>query len=106
MTAAIPPALAAWMPSASSTSRAVRGGLAATLAALILAVVANLVFGGASNGHLRHSRVGAGPEPAARASSQEAQPVNHNPAPVTTSGNSYGYIRAWLGRAKVPVGRV
>jgi hypothetical protein len=90
----------------SSTARATRGGLAVTLAGLMLAVVAILVLGGASNGHPRHSRVASVREPAARASSQGAQPLNHNPAPVKTSGNTYGYIPAWLGKAKVPVGRV
>ena len=32
--------------------------------------------------------------------------MNHNPTPVKTSGNTYGYIPAWLGRPRVPVGRV
>jgi hypothetical protein len=90
----------------SATSRAVRGGLAATLAVLILAVVGILVLGRASNDHPRHSRAAPGPEPTARASSQGAQSVSQNQRPVKTSGTSYGYIPAWLGRPTVPVGRV
>ena len=34
------------------------------------------------------------------------QPVNYNGHPVKTSGTRYGYVPAWLGHSKVPVGRV
>lgn len=87
-------------------SRAIRAGLAATLAALVVAIVAITALGGGSNGHPRHGRAAPGPETAVRASSQGAQPVSQNQRPVKTSGNTYGYIPAWLGRPKVPVGRV
>jgi hypothetical protein len=87
-------------------SRAIRAGLAATLAVLVLAVVVIVVHDGAFNGHSRSNRAAAHHETAARASSQKARPVNYDPSPVKTSGNTYGYIPAWLGRPTVPVGRV
>jgi len=87
-------------------SRAIRAGLAATLAALALAVIAIAVLGGASNGPPRRTGTVARPDTAARLSTQETQPTGHNPLPVKTSGNTYGYVPAWLGRPKVPVGRV
>lgn len=87
-------------------SGAIRAGLVATLATAVLAVVAVIAFGGASTGYPPRGRAVPRPETAVRASSRAVQPVNHNPSPVKTSGNTYGYIPAWLGRPKVPVGRV
>ena len=102
------------MPSASRQtsratgpgSRAIRTGFAATLAALVVAIVAITTLGGGSNGHPRHSRTASRPETAVRAPSQGAKSVSQNQHPVKTSGNTYGYIPAWLGTPKVPVGRV
>lgn len=87
-------------------SRAIRAGLAATLATAVLAVLAIIALGGASKGHPPRSRAASRPETAVRASSRAVQPVNPNPPPVKTSGNTYGNIPAWLGSPKVPVGRV
>jgi hypothetical protein len=87
-------------------SRAIRAGFSATLAALVVAIFAIIALGGGSNGHPRQSRAGSRPETTVLASSQGAQSVSQNGRPVTTSGNAYGYIPAWLGRPKVPVGRV
>jgi hypothetical protein len=87
-------------------SGAIRAGLAATLATAVLAVIAIIAFGGASTGHPPRSRAASRPETAVGGSSPAVQPVNHNPRPVKTSGDTYGYIPAWLGRPKVPVGRV
>lgn len=87
-------------------SRAIRAALTATLAALVLAVGAITALGGASNGNLRRSLAARRPQTTGRASSPGGHPVTHNPAPVETSGNAYGYIPAWLGTPKVPVGRV
>jgi hypothetical protein len=87
-------------------SRAIRAGFAATLVALVVAIVAITTLGGGSNGHPRHSRAASRPETTVLASSQGAQSLSQNGRPVNTSGNTYGYIPAWLGRPKVPVGRV
>ncbi len=87
-------------------SRAIRAGLAVTLAALVVAIVGITALGGGSNGHPPHSRAASRPETAVRASSQGAQSVSQNQRPVKTAGNTYGYIPAWLGRPEVPVGRV
>jgi hypothetical protein len=87
-------------------SRATRAGLAATVAAMVAAIAAITTLGVASNGHPPRQRATRQPDTAARASSQGARPANHNPSPVKTSGSSYGYIPAWLGTPKVPVGRV
>jgi hypothetical protein len=87
-------------------SRAIRAGLAAALAIAVLAVVAIIALGGASNGHPPRSPAALRDETAVRASSRTVQSVNHSPPPVKTSGKTYGYIPAWLGRPKVPVGRV
>lgn len=87
-------------------SRAIRVGFAATLAALVVAIAAITTFGGGSNGHPHHSRAASRPETAVPASSQSAQSVSQIERPVKTSGKTYGYIPAWLGTPKVPVGRV
>jgi hypothetical protein len=87
-------------------SRAVRAGVAVTLGALVVAVVAITTLGGGASGHPRPGRSASRPETAVRASSQGALSVSQIERPVKTSGNTYGYIPAWLGRPKVPVGRV
>lgn len=87
-------------------SRAIRLGLAGALGAFVLAVVGIAALGGASNGHPRRNRMAPRPAAAVRASSRGVQPVNHNPPLVKASGNTYGYVPAWLGRPTVPVGRV
>jgi hypothetical protein len=76
------------------------------LATSVLAVVAIIALGGPSNGHPRRGRATPRTETAARASRQGAETGNRYPSPVKTSGNTYGYVPAWLGKPKVPVGRV
>ena len=85
-------------------ARAIRVGLAAALATSVLAVVAVAALGGASSGHPHRGGAASRTNAAAQASRQEASTVNARP--VRTSGNTYGYIPAWLGRPKVPVGRL
>jgi hypothetical protein len=82
-------------------SRATRAGLAATLAAVVVAIVAIAALSGASNAHPQRHPAAPPPETHARASNPGTQPP-----PVKTSGTTYGYIPAWLGRSKIPVGRV
>ncbi len=87
-------------------ARAIRRGLAAALATAVLAVVALVALGGASNGHPRGGEAASRPEKAAPASRQETKTANRHPRLFKTSGNAYGYIPAWLGSSKVPVGRI
>lgn len=86
-------------------SRAPRAGLAATLAIALL-VVGAAALNGASSGQTPHHRPAAQPAAAARAASRRSQTVDSTRHPVKTSGNTYGYVPAWLGSSKVPVGRV
>jgi hypothetical protein len=88
-----------------SGSRLVIGGILTALitAALVIAVTAP---GGSSPAKSKR------PAPAARARSaagtvnDRAHALHSEARPVKTSGTTYGYVPAWLGRAKVPVGRV
>jgi hypothetical protein len=82
-------------------SRATRARLAATVAVVVVAIVAIAALGGASNAHPRRQPAAPPPGTHAQASNQRTQPP-----PVKTSGNTYGYVPAWLGTSKVPVGRV
>ena len=87
-------------------SRAIRAGLAATLATSVLAVGAIVALGGSSTSHPRRSPAAPPTETATRVSNQAARTAIHNRPTVKTSGNTFGYIPAWLGSPKVPVGRL
>ena len=84
--------------------RMVAVGLATALAtaAALVAVVAT----SGPPSHQAETRTPALRGAAAGDLSQRAETVHYTGHPIETPGNTYGYVPAWLGRAKVPVGRL
>lgn len=82
----------------------VAGGLAAALVTAV-ALVAVVATSGPSSRHAE--RAASARRTAASAGvHQQAPGVAYTRHAVKTSGNTYGYVPAWLGQAKVPVGRL
>jgi len=86
-----------------SGPRGVRVGLGAAFLAVAVAAGFGL--------HLLAERGGRTAAVAARATAsklvtRQAQAVDYTKRPIKTSGTTYGYVPAWLGRTRVPVARV
>jgi len=85
----------------ASGPRAVRLGLGTTVLAVVVAAGFLLLAGTG-----KRAAAVPGTATAAKLVGRQAQAVDYTKHPIRTSGTTYGYVPAWLGRTRVPVARV